>query len=136
MLTAAFDLFNFKDRAAERQIKKHQQALKELSSTYQQLEWAIDKALGGDVYKGQMDAIHNMESQIDHLNASIAAEDSKKKTDHDRIRDWQDEIAQLERNIADMYDEIAKDILQTDAKSFANELGDALADAFSSGQGV
>lgn len=134
MLTAAFDLFNFKDRAAERQIKKHQQALKELSSTYQQLEWAIDKALGGDVYKGQMDAIHNMESQIDHLNASIAAEDSKKKTDHDRIRDWQDEIAQLERNIADMYDEIAKDILQTDAKSFANELGDALADAFSSGE--
>lgn len=134
MLTAAFDLFNFKDRAAERQIKKHQQALKELSSTYQQLEWAIDKALGGDVYKGQMDAIHNMESQIDQLNASIAAEDSKKKTDHDRIRDWQDEIAQLERNIADMYDEIAKDILQTDAKSFANELGDALADAFSSGE--
>lgn len=134
MLTAAFDLFNFKDRKAERQIKEHQKALKELQSTYQQLEWAIDKALGGDVYKGQMDAIRNMESQIGELQASIKAEDSKKKTDYDRIKDWEDEIAQLQRNIADMYDEIAKDILQTDAKSFADELGDALADAFATGE--
>ena len=134
MLTAAFDLFNFKDRKAERQIKKHQKALKDLQRTYEDLERAIDKALGGDVYKGQMDAIHNMEAQIVELNGAIAAEDSKKKTDHDRIQDWKDQINDLENNIEDMYESIANDILQTDAKSFADELGNALAEAFSSGE--
>lgn len=53
--------------------------MKDLQRTYEDLERAIDKALGGDVYKGQMDAIHNMEAQIVELNGAIAAEDSKKK---------------------------------------------------------
>lgn len=134
LLSGVFDLFNFRDRKAEKSIKKHQENIKKLQETYKQLEWQISKALGAEVYQNQMGAIHNMEKQISELRGSINDERSKKHTDQGRIDEWNSQIAELQRNIADMYDEIAKDILQTDAKDFANELGDALVEAFSSGE--
>lgn len=134
LLSSAFDLFNSRDRKAEKQIKKHQQALKDLENAYKQLEWQIDKALGTDVYEGQMQAIHNMESQRQHLQGMWEAEESKKKTDGDKVRDYKEQYAELGRQIEDMYDEISKDILQTDAKDFAGSLGDSLVEAFKKGE--
>ncbi|HEY9542952.1 hypothetical protein [Prevotella sp.] len=133
-LSSAFDLFNSRDRKAEKQIKKHQSALKDLENAYNQLSWAIDKALGAKVYDGQMQAIHNMEQQREHLKGIWEAEQSKKKTDKDKVRDWQEQYAELGRQIQDMYESIAKDILQTDAKDFAGTLGDALVEAFKKGE--
>lgn len=133
-LSSAFDLFNSRDRKAEKQIKKHQSAIKELEATYKQLEWQIDKALGTDVYDGQMQAIHNMEQQRQHLQGMWEAEESKKKTDGNKVREYKEQYAELGRQIEDMYDAIAKDILQTDAKDFAGSLGDALVEAFKKGE--
>lgn len=134
MITSIIDLFNGHDRAAERRIKRHQAAVDDLKNAYNQLSWAIDKALGNEVYKNQKAAIRNMEEQQRHLREMIIAEESKKDTDHDRIKDWQENIADLDRQIADMFDEISNDILQTDAKTFADQLGDALVEAFSKGE--
>ena len=134
LLSSAFDLFNSRDRKAEKQIKKHQKAIKDLENAYNQLEWQIDKALGADVYEGQMQAIHNMEAQRQHLQQMWEAEESKKKTDHDRVRDFKEQYADLGRQIEDMYDSISKDILQTDAKDFAGSLGDSLVEAFKKGE--
>ena len=134
LLTSAFDLFNTKDRKAEKQIKKHQQAISELERAYTQLSWAIDKALGGDVYKNQQAAIRNMKEQQEHLRASWEAEESKKKTDDGRVQDFKDQYAELERQIADMYDEISNDLLQTTAGDFASQLADNLTTAFKAGE--
>lgn len=131
LLSSAFDLFNSRDRKAEKQIKKHQEAIKQLENAYKQLEWQIDKALGGEVYKNQQAAIRNMKEQQEHLKASWEAEESKKKTDHDRVNDFKEQYAELGRQIEDMIDEISNDLLQTTAKDFANDLGDALVEAFS-----
>lgn len=131
LLSSAFDLFNSRDRQAEKQIKKHQEAIKQLENAYKQLEWKIGKALGGEVYKNQQAAIRNMKEQQEHLKASWEAEESKKKTDHDRVNDFKEQYAELGRQIEDMIDEISNDLLQTTAKDFANDLGDALVEAFS-----
>lgn len=131
LLSSAFDLFNSRDRKAEKQIKKHQKAIKQLENAYKQLEWQIGKALGGDIYKNQQAAIRNMKEQQEHLKASWEAEESKKKTDHDRVNDFKEQYAELGRQIEDMIDEISNDLLQTTAKDFANDLGDALVEAFS-----
>ncbi len=131
LLSSAFDLFNSRDRKAEKQIKKHQKATKQLENAYKQLEWQIGKALGGEVYKNQQAAIRNMKEQQEHLKASWEAEESKKKTDHDRVNDFKEQYAELGRQIEDMIDEISNDLLQTTAKDFANDLGDALVEAFS-----
>lgn len=134
LLSSAFDLFNSRDRKAEKQIKKHQKAIKQLENAYKQLEWQIGKALGGEVYKNQQAAIRNMKEQQEHLKASWEAEESKKKTDHDRVNDFKEQYAELGRQIEDMIDEISNDLLQTTAKDFTNDLGDALVEAFSKGE--
>ena len=134
LLSSAFDLFNSRDRKAEKQIKKHQEAIKKLGNAYKQLEWQIDKALGGEVYKNQRAAIRNMQEQQAHLKASWEAEISKKNTDWGRVDDFKEQYAELGRQIEDMMDEISNDLLQTNAKDFANELGDALVEAFGKGE--
>ena len=122
------------DRRAERSIKKHQENVDRLTSAYKELEWQISKALGGDVYKHQQASIENMKQQQRELDGMIQAERSKKKTDNGKIKEWQERKKELDRAIADTMESITKDILQTDAKSAANELGDALVAAFAKGE--
>lgn len=122
------------DARIEKNIEKHQKAIKKLTNAYKQLEWQIERSLGADVYKNQQYAIKNLEEQRKHLYDSIAAEQSKKNSDADRIDDFQEEIYDIERQIEDLYDEISEDLLQTNAKDFANELGDALVEAFGKGE--
>lgn len=134
LLSSAFDLFNSRDRKAEKSIKRHQEAIDKLKASYEQLEWAVDKALGAEVYNNQMGLIHNMEQQQAHLRGMISDEQSKKKTDNGKIQDYQNQIAELDRQIQDMYDEIANDILQANAKDFASTLADSLTEAFKAGE--
>lgn len=134
LLSSAFDLFNSRDRKAEKSIKRHQEAIDKLKASYEQLEWAVDKALGAEVYNNQMGLIHNMEQQQAHLRGMINDEYSKKHTDNGKIQDYQNQIAELDRQIQDLYDEIANDILQTNAKDFASTLADSLTEAFKAGE--
>ena len=134
LLSSAFDLFNTRDRRAEKSIKKHQEQINILSNAYKQLEWQINKALGGEVYKNQQAAIRNMQQQQEHLYGMINDERSKKKTDNDKIREYQEQIKELDRSIQDMLDEIAEDIAQTNAKDFSNQLAENLVGAFEKGE--
>lgn len=134
LLSSAFDLFNSRDRKAEKSIKRHQEAIDKLKASCEQLEWAVDKALGAEVYNNQMALIHNMEQQQAHLRGMINDEYSKKHTDNGKIQDYQNQIAELDRQIQDLYDEIANDILQTNAKDFASTLADSLTEAFKAGE--
>lgn len=134
MLSSAISLFNSGDRKAEKSIKKHKEQINKLKSAYEQLEWQIDKALGTEVYTNQKAAIKNLQQQQVELYGMISDERSKKKTDNSKIQDYQDQIAELTRQIEDLYDEISEDILQTNASDFADTLGDALVEAFSEGE--
>jgi hypothetical protein len=122
------------DKKIEKEIQRHAAAVRDLQNAYNELAWAIDKALGGAVYKSQKAAIANMEAQKQHLQAMWQGEIDKKKTDWGKVADYKEQYAQLERDIQDMLDEIANDIVQTDAKTLAGELGDALAAAFGKGE--
>lgn len=134
LLSSAFDLFNSRDRKAEKSIKKHKEQIDILSTAYKQLEWNINKALGGEVYKNQQAAIRNMQQQQAHLYGMINDERSKKKTDNGKIREYQEQIAELDRSIQDMLDEIANDLLQTNAKDFSAQLAENLVGAFEKGE--
>ena len=134
LLSSAFDLFNFKDRKASKEVDKHVKAIQDLENAYRQLEWQIDKALGGEVYKNQQAAIRNMQEQQAQLQAAWEAESSKKKKDDAKIAEWKEKYADLTRQIQDMIDEISKDLLQTNAKDFATQLSDSLVEAFKTGE--
>ena len=122
------------DRRAEKAIKKHQENVKNLTSAYKELEWQISKALAGNLYKHQQASIENMKQQQRELQGMITAEYSKKKTDNDKIREWREQIKELNRSIEDTIDGMKKSLLDTDVKAIASQLGDAIVGAFESGK--
>lgn len=122
------------DRRAEKAIKKHQENIKNLTSTYRELEWQISKALSSNMYKHQQSAIENMKQQQRELEGMIRAEQSKKKTDHGKIAEWREQQQALRRQMEDMVEDMKNNLLGTDAKNIANQLGDAIIGAFEGGK--
>lgn len=133
MLTSVFDLFNSRDRKAERAIKKHAAAVEELERVYKALEHAVDKALGESVYDNQKALINNMREQRAHLRAMWEAEESKKKTDSGKVNQYKEQYEELGRQIEDTMAEITESVTQTSAKDLATQLSDAIAEAYSDG---
>ena len=133
MLTSVFDLFNSRDRKAERAIKKHAASVEELERTYKALEHAVDKALGESVYDNQKALINNMREQRAHLRAMWEAEESKKKTDSGKVNQYKEQYEELGRQIEDTMAEITESVTQTSAKDLATQLSDAIAEAYSDG---
>lgn len=132
-LSSVFDLFNTRDRRAERSIKEHEKAVTRLGRAYAQLQHQVNKALGETVYQNQSAMIRNLRQQQVEIRGMIEDEKSKKKTDWDRIEEWEEKIAAASREIDDIIADITKSITQTDAKSAADELGEALINAFEGG---
>lgn len=134
LLTSAFEVFNAKDRRAERQIRKHAENLEKLEKSYQKLEKAIDKALGTGRYTETQNALKNLEKQQRELAAMQDAERSKKKTDKNKVKEYREaEEAAAERR-TEIIEQMRIDLLGLDAKTAAQQLGDAFLNAFKQGE--
>lgn len=134
LLSSAFDLFNFRDRKAEKSIKRHQEAVKKLGYAYNELEHAVDKALGETVYQNQSAVIQNLRAQQNEIQGMISDEKGKKKSDKNRIAEWEEQYREAGRQIEDIIEEITQSITQTTAGDLANNLADALVEAFEGGE--
>lgn len=134
LLSSAFDLFNFRDRKAERSIKRHQEAGKKLGYAYNELEHAVNKALGETVYQNQSALIQNLRAQQNEIQGMISDEKGKKKSDKNRIAEWEEQYREAGRQIEDIIEEITQSITQTTAGDLANNLADALVEAFEGGE--
>lgn len=133
-LSSAFSLFNSRDRKAEKSIKKHEEAVTRLGRAYTALEHAVDNSLGETVYQNQNALIANLRQQQNEIYGMINDEKSKKHTDWGKVEEYQERIADTNRQIEDIISEITKSITQTSAGDLANELKDALIEAFESGE--
>lgn len=133
LISSAFEVFNFRDRRAERAIKKHAAAVEELERTYKALEYAVDNALGESEYDNQKALINNMREQQEHLRAMWEAEEDKKKTDSDKVNQYKEQYDELGRQIQTTISEITESITQTSAKDLATQLSDAIAEAYADG---
>ena len=133
-LSSAFDLFNSRDRKAEKSIKKHEESVTRLGRAYTALEHAVDKALGETVYQNQNALIGNLRQQQAELRGMISDEQSKKKTDWGRIEEWQEQIAEADRQIQDIIADITKSITQTSGKEAAGQLMDAIIESCEGGE--
>ena len=133
LISSAFEVFNFRDRRAERAIKKHAAAVEELEREYKALEHAVDKALGESVYDNQKALINNMREQQAHLRAMWQEEEGKKKTDSGKVNQYKEQYEELGRQIEDTIAEITESVTQTSAKDLATQLSDAIAKAYADG---
>lgn len=133
-LSSAFDLFNSRDRKAEKSIKKHEEAVTRLGRAYTALEHAVDNALGETVYQNQNALIANLRQQQNEIQGMINDEKSKKHTDWSRIEEYQERIAEADRQIQDIIADITKSITQTSGKDAASQLMDAIVESCAGGE--
>lgn len=126
-------IFNAKDKKLDKDIQKHQENIDNLKNAYKQLEWQITKTLGTAIYKNQKAEIANMRQQQRELTQMWNDEIAKKKTDWGKVNEYKEQYAELTREIADMIDTIKEELMGTDVKSIANDLGDAIMSAFEAG---
>lgn len=127
-------IFGGKDRSIEKKINQHKEVVQELTDAYSDLERAVSKALGGDVYKNQTQMINNLKEQMYNLRQMARLEEDKKKTDKDKLREYELAYKEAGQRIEDVLESISQDILQTNEKDFASQLGDAIVEAFGKGE--
>lgn len=130
------------DKRLENQIEMHIEKVEELEKSYEKLEEAIDSAYSSSIYdQAQDDAIANLEAQNKALERAQAAERDKKKTDQDRIDEWEqqkqeklEKIAELERQAIEAYGGFGSN---DNIKSAAEDFVSAWMDAFNeTGKGL
>lgn len=134
LLSSAIDLFNSRDRKAEKSIRKHEENVTRLGRAYTALQHAVDNALGATVYQNQNAQIKNLRAQQNEIRGMIEDEKSKKHSDWSKVEDYQERYAAAGREIEDIIKEITASITQTTAGDLANELADALVEAWGEGK--
>lgn len=131
---AIASIFGGGDRKKEKEIQRQIELVNQLERSYEKLEEAIDAAYSIDTLKKSTDqAIANLKAQNDALAAARAAEIDKKKTDDDRVKEFEeqmrynlDRIAELEK---DQISKVTAGILD-DGLSAADAFVDAWLEAF------
>ena len=124
-----------RDTRREREIERELEHIEELQRSYEKLEEAIDSAYSSSTYdQAQDDAIAALKAQNEALERAQAAERDKKKTDQDRIDEWEqqklenlEKIAELERQAIEAYGGFGSD---DNIKSAAEDFVSAWLDAF------
>ena len=127
-------LFSIGDKKKERQIQREIKKVEDLQHAYEKLEKAIDDAYSIDTLeRSNKNAKANLQAQIDSYNKMIAAEEAKKKTDDERIKEWKYEIEDLEEQIEELgeqaFNEATNSILEN-VLNAATEFTDAWLEAF------
>ena len=122
------------DRALERDIVSHQKAIEELKTAYDELSNAVDKALGTEKYELQRKEIENLKKQQKDIQSMFEDETAKKKTDEGKLKEYRDQYKSLSDQQIEIIDNMKNQLLGSDIKSMADDLGSALIDAFNTGE--
>ena len=125
-------IFQIGDKKKERQIQREIKFVEELERAYQKLEKQIDRAYEVNTLKSSYDAAQkNIDAQIESYNKMIAAEDDKKKTDKDRIKEWELAIEDLKEKQREMLESQVEELGGSyDFSSITEEFVNSWLDAF------
>lgn len=99
-------IFDAKDKSILKDIDAEQKAVKKLQKGYEELERSLERAYSSmEIGRLTKEMNDNLEQQKAHTEEMIRLEQSRKKPDQDKIDDWNDEIAELEQQMADNIEE-------------------------------
>lgn len=99
-------LFASHDKSLEKQIEKETELVEKLQKAYEKLEEKIDEAYSINTYESATKlAKKNLEQQIASTQRMIRLEQDKKKTDKKRIKEWEDDIADMRKQLKELEQE-------------------------------
>ena len=122
------------DKKNEKRIQRLQDQIDTLDKSYGKLEKSIEKAYSKDASKMIEQNNKLLEQQKILIQQQIREEQDKKKTDDSRIKDWQEQIEEINDVIADNKEKAVDAIFGEDLKSAIDNFANAQAEAWASGE--
>lgn len=121
------------DAKHEKNIQKIQDQIEVLEKTYGNLGESLEKAYSADASKliDQQNTLLAQQKVL--IQNQIAEEQSKKKSDKGRIEEWQNQIEEIDKQIAGNKEKQIDAILGSDVKSAIDDFAQAYADAWAAG---
>lgn len=127
-----------KDKKLEERIQSLQKDVESLQHAYDKLKEAMDDAWStATLNQASGAAIANLRAQISKLNQMISAEYDKKKTDYDKITQYQQQIEANLDTIKELQSSLVEQVggfgSEANFKSAAQQFADAWVDAYKEG---
>lgn len=121
------------DAKHEKAILKIQNQIEVLEKTYENLGDSLEKAYSADASKliDQQNTLLKQQKVL--IQNQIEEERSKKKADKGRIKDWEKQIGEIDKLIADNKEKQIDAILGSDVKAAIDDFAQAYADAWAAG---
>jgi hypothetical protein len=131
-IVGAFDEMH--DKKKEREIQRLIGKVEELGRAYEKLQKQIENAYSLDQFRaGYAQSKENIEQQIQATEDMIAAEQAKKDTDDERIREWQNNIEDYKEQLKELEDQRLQELGgfgESGIKSAADDFVDAWLTAY------
>lgn len=124
----------FHDKKLDKSIQKSALEVKKLENAYKNLQYTVEKQLTKITRDQSTAMMKNLENQRAELQKQQQLEDKKKKTDKEKLLDYQQQIEELNHEIADFYEELASDRYDVNIDNWADKISDAITNAFASGE--
>lgn len=106
-----------------------------LTKQIKDLRYQLEKTeQSGDIFDLYDLQKKNLEERKVLIDQQIQAEKDKKKTDHGKIADWEEEKKKIDTELEDMERSVMETLAGTDVKSAIDEFADALVDAYVRGE--
>ena len=121
------------DARHEKEIQKLQNRIDTLEKSYDNLGDKVEAAYSKDASKMIEQQNTLLEQQKLLIKQQIAEEKSKKKVDEERIKDWENQIEDIDKLIGENKDKAIDAIFGEDLKSAIKNFSEAYADAWANG---
>ena len=122
------------DAKNEKRIQKLQDQVDTLDRSYEKLGKSIETAYGKSASSLIEDQNKLLEQQKVLIQNQIKEEQDKKNTDSDRIKEWENQIDEINNLISDNKEKAIDVIFGEDLKSAIDNFTEAYADAWASGE--
>lgn len=127
-------IFGGGDRRKERNIQRLQDQIDALEKSYDELGEAIEEAYSTDASELIEQQNELLEQQKILIQNQIAEERSKKDTDEERIKEWENQIDEINKQIEENKEKALDAIFGEDLKSAIDNFATAYADAWANGE--
>ena len=122
------------DKKKEKNIQRLQSQIEKLERSYDKLGKSIEAAFSKDASKMIEQQNTLLRQQKVLIQQQIAEEKSKKKTDWDRIKEWEQQLEEIDDLIADNKEKAVDAIFGEDLKSAIEGFASAYAEAWANGE--
>lgn len=112
----------------------YEKTIEKIADAYAAVSYTADKALGSKRYDESRKQLENLAEQQILIQQQIDKENSKKKTDHGKVQDYKNKIAEIAEEMATIINSMLEDIIGFTAEGLASELGDAFFEAAKQGE--